>query len=70
MRKRKAITFHEEDMGFTFLRPYSAEWKDFLIVIEEDAYGNFKGILKPIKEIKSSLNISDEELHKMLVKLY
>lgn len=69
MNKRKAITFHEEDEATTFLRPYSAEWKDYLIVIEEDAYGEFKGILKPIKEIKSSLNISDEELHEILVKL-
>ena len=69
MNKRKAVTIHDEDAATTFLRPYSAEWKDYLIVIEEDAYGEFRGILKPIKEIKSSLNITDEELHEMLVKL-
>lgn len=69
IKNRKAITIGEEDWAMTFLRPYSGEWKDYLIVVEEDAYGEFKGILKPIKEIKDSLNISDAELHEMLVKL-
>lgn len=69
MNKRKAISLFDEDTATTFLRPYSGEYHNCLIVITEDAHGEFNGIITPIKDIKNKLNITDEELAEMIVKL-
>ena len=69
MKERKAITLLDEDTATTFLRPYSDEHRNCLIVVTEDAYGEFTGVLTPIKKIKGNLNITDEEIDEMIFKL-
>lgn len=69
MKTRKAISLFDEDSSFTLLKPYSDEYRDSLFVISEDAHGEFSGILTPIVELKNKLNITDEELNKLIANL-
>lgn len=69
MKERKAISLFDEDSAMTFLRPYSDEYRNCLIVVTEDAHGEFNSVITPIKDIKGKLNITDEELAEMIVKL-
>ncbi len=66
---RKAITVTEEFDAVTFLKPFSGEYEKFLIVIYEDAYGEFSGKLKPIDEIRKNFSGSDEEFNEVLKQL-
>jgi CBS-domain-containing membrane protein len=69
MNTRKAITIFDEDSALTLLRPYSDEHSDKLIVIHEDAYGEAVGIVTPISELRTRLNICDEEFDEILNQL-
>lgn len=69
MHKRKAITIYDEDTSLTFIKPYSDEYKSVLFVIHEDAYGEMSGVLTPIDELRTRLNLSTEEFNELLNKL-
>jgi hypothetical protein len=69
MNTRKAITIFDEDTALTLLRPYSDEYRNQLFVIHEDAYGEAVGMLTPIDELKTRLNITDEEFDEILNQL-
>lgn len=64
--KRKSVTIVEEFEAITLLKPFSDEYRDFLIVIHEDAYGEFSGVLEPITEIRKKFGGSDEEFNQIL----
>jgi hypothetical protein len=66
---RKAITISEEDWAITLLKPFSAEYSNQLFVIHEDAYGEAIGILTPISELRTKLNITEEEFDEILKQL-
>jgi len=66
---RKAITVFDEDQALTLLKPYSDEHSNQLIVIYEDAYGEAVTILTPIKELRTKLNVGDEEFDEILTQL-
>lgn len=66
---RKSVVLHEEDSAITLLKPYSGEHYGKLFMINEDAYGEFYGVLTPIDEIRKRLNLSDEEFQFYIDKL-
>lgn len=66
---RKAILVYDESDATTYLKPFSEEHSNFLIAINEDAYGEFTGLLKPIEEIRENFNGSEEEFNEMLKQL-
>lgn len=63
---RKVVTLIEEFDAITLLKPFSGEYEKFLVVIREDAYGEFSGKLEPITEIRKKFSLSDEEFDKIL----
>ena len=63
---RKAVSAFEEFDAMTLLKPFSDEYRNYLIVISEDAYGEFTSSLKSIEEIKKNFWGSDEEFQEML----
>lgn len=67
--KRKAITIVEEFDALTFLKPFSSEYDNYLIVNHEDAHGEFSGRLELITEIREKFNGTDEEFEKILKNL-
>lgn len=70
MHERKAIVIHEEDFsGTTILKPFSDEYLNYLIVVCEDAYGEFSGNLVKKDELKKRLGLSDEDFEEMLKKI-
>ena len=69
MHKRKAITIYDEDTSMTFIKPYSDEYKSVLYVIHEDAYGEMIGVLTPIDELRTRLNLDVDEFDNLLKKL-
>lgn len=69
MHERKAIVIYEEDSATTIMKPFSEEHFNYLIVVNEDAYGEMTGILVPKSELKFKLNLCDEEFEKMVNKL-
>lgn len=66
---RKSTVLFDEDNSITLMKPFSGEHQGKLIVIHENAYGDFYSMLTPINEIKKKLNISDEEFREILDKL-
>lgn len=69
MKVRPAITIFDEDTALTLVKPYSDEYRNQLFVIHEDAYGEAVGIMTPIEDLRSKLNITNEEFNEMLLKL-
>jgi len=69
MNTRPAITIFDEDTAITILKPYSGEYIDQLFILHEDAYGEAIGMMTPIKDLRSKLNITDEEFDEILFKL-
>lgn len=73
MHERKAIVivgYGDEDFSATtILKPMSEEYLNFLIVVSEDAYGEFSGKLVPKPDLKKRLNLTDEEFEEMQKKL-
>jgi hypothetical protein len=70
MNPRKAVVIHEEDFSaLTILKPFSEEYLNYLIVISEDAHGEFSGKLMTKTDLKSRLNLSEEEFEEMQNKL-
>jgi hypothetical protein len=67
--QRKSSTIFDEDSALTLFKPFSGEHKGKLIVIHEDAYGEFYGMLTPIKEIKRKFSLSEEEFDEIVNKL-
>lgn len=67
--KRTAVTIFDEDTAMTLVKPYSDEYRGQLFVIYEDAYGEVIGIITPISEIRTRLNISDEEFQEIINQL-
>jgi len=67
---RLAVTISIEDFtSITFLKPYSDEYRDQLIVIREDAFGEFSGILERKVDIQKRLLLNDEDFQEILRKL-
>jgi hypothetical protein len=69
---RKAITIFDdtyEPNAITLLKPFSDEYLNYLIVVHEDALGEFSGMLKPIDEIRKNFGGSDEEFQEILKQL-
>jgi len=67
--KRPAVTIYDEDWAITLLKPISGEYSNYLFVVHEDAYGEAVGILTPIKELRTKLNMTDEEFDEILSQL-
>lgn len=67
---RKVVTFYrDEETSLTFFKPYSGSWENHLIVIHEDAYGDFGGSIMHISAIKERYGINDETINNILNKL-
>jgi len=66
MKKRNAVTIFDEDCALTVLRPFSAEYKHMLFIIQEDAYGEATGILTTIDDLRHRLNVDESEFQEML----
>jgi len=66
---RKAVTVFDEFDAWTLIKPFSDEYLKFLIVVHEDAYGEFTGTLTPIDELKKKFSGSEEEFQEMLKQL-
>jgi len=66
MNKRNAITIFDEDSALTVLKPFSAEYKNMLFVIQEDAYGEATGILMTIDSLRQRLNVDESEFQELL----
>lgn len=66
---RKAVTVFDEFDASTYLKPFSDEYLKYLIVIHEDAYGEFTSKLTPIDEIKKNYGGSEEEFTEFLKQL-
>jgi len=64
--KRKVITITEEFDELTFLKPFGDEYRDYLIVVHEYAYGEFSVKLELITEIRKKFTFSDEEFNQIL----
>lgn len=69
MTTRPAVTIFDEDTALTILKPFSGEYKNQLIVIHEDAYGEMVAVMEKTSDLKSKLNINDEEFNEILDKL-
>jgi len=68
-KTRPAIVIYDEDIALTLLKPFSEEYKNQLIVINEDAYGEVSTVMTPIKDLRNRLNITEEEFDEILFKL-
>jgi hypothetical protein len=66
---RKAITIYDEDSSMTLFKPFSEEYKNQLLVIYEDAYGEAVLEIKSIKDIQKNFGGSDEEFNEILTQL-
>jgi len=66
---RKAVTVFDEFDATTYLKPCSEEYLRYLIVIHEDAYGEFTSELVPIDKIKKNYGGSEEEFAELLKQL-
>jgi hypothetical protein len=69
MTTRPAVTIFDEDTAITILKPYSGEYKNQLIMIYEDAYGEMVSIMEKTSDLKAKLNITDIEFNEILEKL-
>jgi hypothetical protein len=65
-KTRKATIIIDEDSSLTLIKPFLKENADMLFVIYEDAYGEMDGALTFINEVKSRLNLSDEEFNEII----
>lgn len=60
---RKVVTlFRDEETSLTFLKPHSGEWENHLIVVYEDAYGDFGGSIMHKDTIKERYEIDDKTI--------
>lgn len=66
---RTIITIFKEDVSFTFLKPFSGEHINKLIVICEDAYGDFIGGIMNRKTIHEKYNIDKKIIEDIFKKL-
>ena len=67
MHTRKAVVIYEEEFSsVTVLKPFSVEYLNFLYVLNEDVYGEFRGELVTKRDLKKRLNLCDEEFDEML----
>lgn len=70
LHDRKIVTFYkDEETSLTFLKPNSGNWENHLIVIYEDAYGDFGGNIMHINAIKERYEISDAIINNILNRL-
>ena len=68
--ERKSITFRPNDEeALTFLKPFSGEWGNHLIVIFEDAYGDYGSSMLHRKSILEKYNIDEETLDEIFKKI-
>ena len=66
---RPAITIFDEDTALTLLEPFSQEHQNMIIVVYEDAYGELVAMLESKNDLKTRLNLSDEEFNDILDRL-
>jgi len=66
---RKAVTLFDEFDGTTYLKPFSGEYDNQLIVINEDAYGEYEVKMVPIPELKKNFAGTDKEFDMILKQL-
>lgn len=66
---RKAITIFEDDTAITLVKPFSDEYRGFLFVIYEDAYGEIVGELKSINEIRERFEKTEENIDEIISQL-
>lgn len=63
---RKAVVVFDEFSSMTLLKPFSGEYRNHLFVISEDAYGEAVLNTTLITDVKTRLNLSDEEFNEIL----
>ncbi len=66
---RKAITIFEDDTAITLVKPFSDEYRGFLFLIYEDAYGEIIGELKSINEIRERFESATENINEIISQL-
>jgi len=66
---RKTITFFENDMSITFIKPFSEEHQNMFYAITENAYGNIEGNLMKISDIKTTFKLEQEDYDELLHQL-
>ncbi len=70
MQPRKNVVIHEEDFSsITIMKPFSDGYRNHLIVVHEDAYGEMNAKLTTSNDLKIRLSLTDEEFEIMLAKL-
>lgn len=70
MQPRKNVVIFEEDFSsLTIMKPFSDGYRDFLIVVDEDAYGEMSGKLVEKSKLKMRLSLSDVEFDEMVKNL-
>jgi len=66
---RTIITIFQEDISYTFLKPFSGEYNDHLIVICEDAYGDFISGIMNKELVHEKYNIDEKIIKDIFNKL-
>ncbi|MEA3295882.1 MAG: hypothetical protein U9Q27_01935 [Patescibacteria group bacterium] len=66
---RNTITIFKEDISYTFLKPFSGEHLNKLIVICEDAYGDFISSIMNNEAIHEKYNIDKTTIKDIFNKL-
>lgn len=61
MNTRKSITLVNDDVAYTFIKPFSQKQGESLFVVFEDAYGDAVFSIMTKKEIIEQLNVSEEK---------
>ena len=70
MHERKAVVIPEEDFSaLTVMKPFSDEYLNYLIVVDEDAYGEVICKITSHNDLKIRLSCTDEEFDTILSKL-
>ena len=70
MQPRKNVVINEEDFSaITIMKPFSDEYRNHLIVVHEDAYGEMRLDITPKDDLKKRLSLCDEEFEEILNKL-
>jgi hypothetical protein len=66
MNTRKSITLINDDVAYTFIKPFSQEHGKSLFVIFEDAYGDAVFSIMKKNEIIEQLEIPEEKYEEII----
>ena len=62
------VDYDGDAASLTFLKPFSDEYDNYLIVINEDAHGDFGGELIKVDEISKRYPVNGNEIYEWFMK--